>query len=264
MGYTALIRTFNCRTVLTSTLSALSAQSLPPGEYVFVDSGSTDGTLAVIPPGSVVRPFVGTEFNYSDALNQGIQAVSSDYVLIISSHTELGDSRAIEQALQVLREDPSIGAAYFCNENSGRLRYEIIGPGSFTGFNGLWNTCSIVRTALVKKRPFRREVFTAEDQEWTRWLLHEEGKTVARFAGAHLRNNNPRKSSLRKRVNEYVSIAYFSKRELLHWRNLVDIAWRIVNPGGWPAVRERMFNLTLLGRLLACHVARPRTRSRYF
>jgi hypothetical protein len=107
-------------------------------------------------------------------------------------------------------------------------------------------------------------VFAAEDQEWTRRLLFDEGQTVARFSGAGMTNNNPRRLSLRKRLNEYVAIAYFVNRDLLAWRHLARIGYRIVNPGRWPALRERLFNLVLLLRLLACRVVEPHSHSRYY
>jgi glycosyltransferase involved in cell wall biosynthesis len=263
-GYSVLIRTFNSAKTLPLTLSSLANQTLPPTEYVFVDSGSTDGTLASIPYGSIIHKYVGTEFNYSEALNQGIKHVSTGYVLIISSHTSVRYAAAIEFALELLSSNQGIGAAYFCSEDSAELNYELIDKNNFDGFNGLWNTCSIIKVPLLQRRSFRSEVFTAEDQEWARWLIHCEGKLTARILGAGLTNNNPRKSSLKKKLNEYVAIAHFSNRALLELPNLIRIGISAIKPDGYFRIRDRLFHLALLFRLIGCRFVKPESKSRYF
>lgn len=262
-SYSALIRTFNCESTLPATLRSLTGQSQSPTEYVIVDSGSTDQTLKLLPRACQVHHFVGERFNYSEALNQGVKHISTEYVLIISSHTALENRSAIEYALGILNSDRRIGAAYFCS-NAGPLKHELIDERNFNGFNGLWNTCSIIRVPLLRKRGFRADVFTAEDQEWASWLFTEEHMTVARLSGAGMVNNNPRAMSLRKRANEYVSIACFVDRGLLGWRNLARIAFNIVTPKVRVSSRERLLSLWLLCRLAACHIAKPEASSRYF
>ncbi|MGZ3607237.1 MAG: glycosyltransferase family A protein [Syntrophales bacterium] len=265
--YSALIRTFNSEKTLLSTLDSLANQSLQPNEYIFVDSGSVDGTFNLLPQGSIIHKFIGSEFNYSEALNQGIKHVSTDYVMIISSHTLLQNCNAIEYALNVLSLNETIGAAYFCLENTGELKYVLIDKNNFNGFNGLWNTCSIIKMDLLKRRSFRREVFAAEDQEWARWLFFCEEKAVARFSGSGMDNSGNRnlaKHSLKKRLNEYVAIAYFVNRDLLGWFNLARIAFRVIKPVLSLSLIDRFFNLSLFFRLFSCHFFKPKYKSRYF
>ena len=262
--YTALIRTFNSENTLSATVESLLQQTAPPERFVFVDSGSTDGTLSCVPDGSLVRRFVGEQFNYADALNQGLQDVATDCVLIISSHTALARADAVEYALGLLRRDESLGAAYFCHENSGTLRYDRIDETRFDGFNGLWNTCAIIKTKLLRLREFNPDVFTAEDQEWSRWLLQEQGKAIARISGGGMTIRNERPNRREKRLNEYVSVAYFTNRRLLGWRNLAAIASKAVAPSVSQKADDRLFWLILFWRLLVCRFVRPRYRSRYF
>lgn len=261
--YSVLIRTFNCQGTLSATLESLAKQTNPPSEYVVIDSGSTDGTLRLFPPGSLIHQFIGPAFSYSGALNQGIAHVSTEYVLIMSSHTVLENADAVESALTLLASSETVGAAYFCSDNSGTLTYRSIDASNFDGFNGLWNTCSVIKMSLLKQRDFRLDVFAAEDQEWARWLFAERQMTVARYTGAGLINNNPRASSSRKRANEYVAIAYFVNRQLLKWRNLARIGYGVIRPKRHIRIRDRWFNLVLLSRLLACQCFKPRAQSRY-
>jgi glycosyltransferase involved in cell wall biosynthesis len=203
------------------------------------------------------------EFNFAEAINQGLQYISSDYVLIISSHTLLHNQTAIEYAIELLSADEYLGACYFSNENNGELKHIVIDKNKFDGFNGLWNTCSLVRYSLLRKRKFRSDVFIAEDQEWARWLFESQGKAVARINGAGM-DNTPneriRKNLLARRKNEYVAIAYFANRDLMRATNLARIASRIFKPTTGP-IEERYFNITLLISLLLCFLRKPRYKS---
>lgn len=265
--YSTLIRTFNSASTLPDTLCSLSRQTIPPQEYIFVDSGSADGTLTMLPPSTVHR-YVGKDFNFSEAINQGLKYVSTDYVLIISSHTKLTNRNGIEYALTLLSSTDAVGAAYFCTENTGNLRHSMIDKHIFDGFNGLWNTCSLIKVNLLRKRGFLPEVFSAEDQEWARWLLHNTDKKIARIAGAGIEIDHKYKYKVgkygrRKAINEYVAIAYFVNRTLLSPSNIYRIFCKTVERTN-TSVDERLFNLNLTWRLLACYFVKPRYKSRYF
>jgi hypothetical protein len=188
-------------------------------------------------------------------------------VLIISSHTWLAKTGAIEYGLGLLRSDCRLAGVCFIEgsraEDLNDFHHRVVDRDSFSGFNGLSNSCALVRSELLLRRPFRPEVFSAEDQEWSRWALESEGLTIARIHCAGMVNDNPRKWSRTKRMNEHVAIAYFVNRELLGWPHLRQVAGRILRQPG-PRVRERLFNADLLVRLLFCRVRRPKGGSRYF
>jgi glycosyltransferase involved in cell wall biosynthesis len=265
-SYSALIRTFNSEQTLAATLRSLSEQSAPPSQYIFVDSGSRDATFSLLPEGAIVHRFVGEKFNYSAALNQGIAHVSCDKVLIISSHTALSDPGAIRYALDLLDRDETIGAAYFDNERKP-LTHQRIDRSNFNGFNGVWNTCALLRTDLVRSRPFRPEVFSAEDQEWSNWLVHTRALAVARISGAGMSNAaNPNISDklMLKQLNEHVAIAYYTNRKMLSLIGLAKIALHIVKPIPPFSLKTRIFYFLLLIRLVACRFAEPQPKSTYF
>jgi glycosyltransferase involved in cell wall biosynthesis len=240
---------------------------MQPAKYIFVDSGSNDRTFELLPSSSILHHFTGSEFSYSAALNEGMKYVLTDYVLIVSSHTVLENPHSIGYALNLLSSNEEIGAAYFVHKNDGELRYRVIDKSTFDGYNGLWNTCALVKSSLLNKRGFRPEVFTAEDQEWARWLLYEENKKTARIEGAGMsnqRNSNAVKHGLRKNLNEHVSVAYFANRKLLGCINLIRVASRIIRPTRKLGVEERLFNFLLLWELLACQFRMPKYKSKYF
>lgn len=233
MEYTALIRTRNSVRTMGSTMASLARQAAPPVALVVVDSGSTDGTLDQIPHGARLHRYVGEKFNYSAALNQGLQFVETDLVLVISSHTVLKNPVAMSYALSLLDSDASLGAVYFDFEG-GPLRHQIINADNFDGFNGLWNTCALIRVGLLRARAFREEVFAAEDQEWAAWLICESSMTTARISGGGM--DSPWNTSritprrLKKLVNEQAAVVHFVRGDspLNHLRALL-----VTDHGSW-------------------------------
>lgn len=147
--YTALIRTYNSAGTLHKTLDSLFSQTQSPKSLVIVDNGSTDSTLQGLPTNAVVHQYEGQEFNYSDAINQGLSFVETPLVMIISSHTRLTNPIAVEYAINLLTRDHRLGAASFspdsrgeppCSDRPGEPRHEVVDAQTFTGFNGLFNT----------------------------------------------------------------------------------------------------------------------------
>lgn len=243
--YSALIRTRNSAVTLPQTLESIRTQTIQPAEYVIVDSGSTDKTLAGLSDNSLVHHFVGDSFNYSEALNQGLTHVCSDYVLVISSHTSLVNTHAIAFAMRTLTGNDDIGAAYFSYTSDEPLRFDKIDATSFDGFNGLSNTCALIRMDLLRRRPFRPEVFAAEDQEWASWLFYEEGKHVIRVSGADPRNINPARNSVVKWFKEYVAVALYANRRLLSLQNVARLTLDVVRPSRPLLLRRRCLLLAL-------------------
>lgn len=247
VNYTALIRTFNSEKTLPDTLDSLSRQSIPPSEYVIVDSGSSDGTLGLIPAGAKVHRYTSGKFNYSRSLNEGIEFINTSYTLIISSHTSLFNRGAIAACLEYMEKIDNVSAAYFIQELSDHLKFEVITEDNFTGFNGLWNTCALYKTYLLKQRPFREDVFSAEDQEWTKWLL-SSGKHVARVSGGGMLYNNLIMDRFRKRMKEELAVALFVKEEMLRFPYLLRVLYRVIRPIS--SNQERVFNVHLLCNLI--------------
>jgi glycosyltransferase involved in cell wall biosynthesis len=248
LRYSALIRTFNSAKTIEDTIRFLESQSIAPQQYIIVDSGSTDDTLAKVPPNSKVIRFEGAKFNYSSAINQGLAHVGTDYVLIISSHTELLHRGALEYALEQLRSNARLGAAYFCNEVASQLGGVEIDRTKFTGFNGVWNTCALFRTELLRRRAFRPEVFAAEDQEWSRWLLENTAFTILRVSGCGFKTRNPVGYPHKKRLDEHEAIALYSVPSMLLPVYLLRVCYRVVRPIS--SLQERWYNLQLLSRLV--------------
>lgn len=263
-GYSVIIRTFNSAHTLPATLASLSDQTSKPSRLIVVDSGSTDHTLSVLPPKTTVHHYSGKSFNYSEAINQGLSYVDTEFVAIISSHTVLQCPAALEYAIKLLKHDDRVGAAYFSDENPPTLEHVLIDRHKFTGFNGIWNTASLLRTALVRSRPFRPEVFTCEDSEWSRWLLENKELLIARVNGAGKQDLNPRQLSMRKLTNERLAIAFFVKPEMMRWHRIIRVGLGAFKPCLGRSLFWRAVLLITFFRLTLARFIEPSPSSRYY
>ena len=82
-----VIRAYNEEQHLPRLLAGIAQQSLHDYEIILVDSGSTDGTLAVAAQHPVrvvsIRP---EEFTFGYSLNQGIAHARGEYIVMASAH----------------------------------------------------------------------------------------------------------------------------------------------------------------------------------
>jgi len=204
-----LCRTFNSETTLPRVLSAIDQSNGVSPRYIFVDNSSTDSTLELLPGDSVVISYSLPGFNYAMAINMAVPYLESEYVLVISSHVVIGNPLALRSAIDILDSSPRFGGVCFSSDDLGEIRTSVVTAQSFNGLNGLWNSCSLYRSSLLRERPFNPDVYSSEDQEWSKWLLETRGMDLAHVTGAAMVNHNPRQMSLEKRIKEWECVAWF-------------------------------------------------------
>lgn len=78
---------YNCRNDLEQTISSVLAQTYANIEYIIVDGGSTDGTLAVI---NKYRERITTTISEPDngiydALNKGVKAATGEWIICMNA-----------------------------------------------------------------------------------------------------------------------------------------------------------------------------------
>jgi glycosyltransferase involved in cell wall biosynthesis len=98
--------TWNSAATLADTLASVQRQTCQDVEHIFVDGGSTDGTLDMIaayPGNKVVLKDVGG--GISRAMNQGIEAARGEYV----AHLHSDDYYASDDVLATVAEHFSSG-----------------------------------------------------------------------------------------------------------------------------------------------------------
>ena len=95
---------------LPSVLDSISTQSLKPQKIIVVDDSSNDGSREYASEHDCHIVDYGSDpFNYSRALNIGLQDVSSDTALLLSAHCVLYDNFAIEKLMKSLDVPSAVG-----------------------------------------------------------------------------------------------------------------------------------------------------------
>lgn len=227
LPYDAVIRTDHASPLLERCIESLRQQSTPPHRIIIVDS-SHDPLCRerLLELSDFVIQYPAIPFNFAHALNLGIEAADGVQVFLLSSHVILGDQTLIEEG-QLLGNHYDAGLIYWKPATLRSRQLQITEGRTFDGYNGLSAVCAFVPRAQALARPFRTEVFSAEDQEWAGWYLRTKAGRALQIEHPDLEYLNPKKN-IQKLINEEISIAYFTNRNLLRPRH---IASRILRAG---------------------------------
>jgi rhamnosyltransferase len=174
-----ILRSFNEAWALRGTLEALRSQNYTNWELIVIDSGSTDGSQALIHAANpkVFRQIQPHEYNPSRVMNWGMNAVSSAFGIFLNADaTPQGPNwlRPLATALlnpknaavfgrQVPR--PDCEAVYACDYD------RCFGPNRESA---RWDhffsmVSSGIRKDIWSRRGFQESLQYAEDDEYTRW-----------------------------------------------------------------------------------------------
>ena len=100
MEYDVVIRCRNEMEWLPRVINSIYAQTVHPSSIIIVDNGSGDGSREYAEEkGCNVIEYDKNEFNYSYALNLGIQETTKNEVLILSAHCELVTNMSVENMI---------------------------------------------------------------------------------------------------------------------------------------------------------------------
>jgi glycosyltransferase involved in cell wall biosynthesis len=262
-AYTALIRTHRCDALLERTVQSLREQTTPPSEIVFVDSSHDPACAAALQAlGGRVVAYPDGPFNFSKALNIGVAAASQPLVLMISSHVVLAHPTMIENGWHSATATGARGL-YWIPSLDGRLACHCIAPDTFDGHNGLSNACALLPTELLRERPFREEVFAAEDQEWAAWFFKTHRGSMLRITHPDLQYLNPNANEL-KTINEEIAIAYYAYPRNLRLDHILMRCARGLLAFWRRRPRAAYMHWEIAKGLFMANFRRPSRASRYF
>lgn len=180
-----IIRTKNEERGLGPTLDGVFRQRTAVHEVLVIDSGSTDGTLAVAARYPVrlltIRP---EEWSYSRALNRAAAEATGEVLVCLSAHCPPVDERWLEHLLRHFGDEtvagvwgPGLRPGRPVPEPQPPMRQE---PGTYTAANRWWglaNANAAVRRSLWKELPFDESMPAAEDKAWGRAAM-ERGFSI--------------------------------------------------------------------------------------
>jgi rhamnosyltransferase len=204
MQCSIVIRAYNESRHLGRLLDGISLQTCKDVEVILMDSGSTDATVQIAESrrARIVR-IPPDEFTFGRSLNLGLQAASSELVIIASAHVfpvypdwietllrpfeqqevalvygrQRGDDRSRFSERQVFRQwfpdaDISDQASPFCN-----------------------NANAAIRKSLWLQHPYDETLTGLEDLAWAKWA-QSQGHRLAYAAHAevvHIHQETPRR-----------------------------------------------------------------------
>jgi rhamnosyltransferase len=175
-----VIRAKDKASTIRDAITSVKSQTIPV-EVIVVDSGSRDETREIAREmGAQVVSIPAETFTFGGAINSGVAASSSEYVLILSAHCALPDPHWLETALQHFSDGRVAavnGAAHHRVRPNRALSPEqrlsigatddvVVQDRPFYYFIGFSNTVSLVRRSVCIQFPFNEEITFAEDKEW--------------------------------------------------------------------------------------------------
>lgn len=267
--YGAVIRAYQYTSLLEQIVAALRAQSVPPDFILIVDSSqSVETTAAFESLGVTVVPYPEGEFNYSRAINIGVAANPAPLTLIISSHVLLG-SEMVERGWGAAQSQ-GLEIAFWTPPGAGQVEDVecIIDRHNFNSRNGISNCAALIPTQRILDRPFREEVFAAEDQEWSRYYYETFNRGSLQFSTCQIQYHNPNHKdgaqSWLKLLNEDLAIGLFvNRRVIMPDRITMRFLRGVLATLRRRPERARMHFIFAKAYLMA-NFRKPKIKSRYF
>jgi glycosyltransferase involved in cell wall biosynthesis len=185
-----VIRAKNEARFIGETLEAIfQPGALQPHQVVVVDSGSTDGTQAIVEafPTTLVR-IRPEDFTYGYALNLGVASVDTEIVATLSAHSLPSNADWLRELIQPFTR-PRVAGVYGRQlPRSNATLFELIGM-RLTGVLSetprmldrrplFSNANGAFRRSLWLEHPFDEDVGGAEDIAWVR-TMQERGYLIA-------------------------------------------------------------------------------------
>jgi len=194
MKISIIIRAYNEEKHIGRLLYGITQQTLEDVEVVLIDSGSTDGTLAVATEYPVhIEHISPEEFTFGRSLNRGIAASSGEIIVITSAHCYPVYPDWLEQLVQPFA-NTAVALSYGkqrggeTNHFSEHQFFRKYFPETSIQQQAQpysHNANAAIRRALWEAHPYNENLTGLEDLAWSSWAL-EEGYTIAYVAEAEV------------------------------------------------------------------------------
>ncbi len=203
-----IIRTKNSEKTIDECLRNIQNQTFKVHEIIIVDSGSTDNTLKIVSEFGCRVIFYPKEipFNYSKALNIGIEVATSQYILNVSSHVILQNTKTIEFMLHFLQLNQlviAVSTMFPVGKNGrrdystemqtqkiGKVQWDFFNKKNFKGF-AMCNTCGLFERKYWLEYPFNENMLTAEEQEWIYHFMKKYNRGSIIITNPYVLYKNP-------------------------------------------------------------------------
>ena len=243
-----IVRTFNEEDWIRSCLTKILAQSYHNKVVTVVDSGSTDATKRIVKEFNNVSLVEIIDFLPGKAINAGIQAQLSSYVMILSAHCLIKDTNCISLYVDFLEENVNVAGVYgrqlplkYTHSDDARDLMLTFGnelriqkKDSF-----FHNANSMLRTSVINEIPIDNIVKHIEDRLWAGQVI-KGGYHVAYLPEAevyhhhglhqHGRNTSFRAKGVASLMREFGGQIAEEQCEEIHGRQFICPIVILVDP----------------------------------
>jgi glycosyltransferase involved in cell wall biosynthesis len=100
---------FNSAATIRDTIESVLSQSYPDIEYIVIDGGSRDETMAIVSEysGQIAKIVSEPDKGIYDAMNKGVRYSTGDIVGILNSDDFYESTRAVEEIVSCFHAEPS-------------------------------------------------------------------------------------------------------------------------------------------------------------
>ena len=243
MSISIVIRARNEEKNIGRLLHGITQQTIKDTEIILVDSGSTDGTLAVASqfPVKIVH-IHPKDFTFGRSLNRGIAAASGEIIVIISAHCFPVYPDWLDQLTNPLKdEDYAIsygkqrgGESNHFSEHQIFHKYFPENSVKKQGHPYSHNANAAIRKKLWKQNPYNENLTGLEDLAWSSWAM-ESGYSIAYIAEAEVIHLH--KETYKQVYNRYMREAIAMKQIL---PNSSFTFWDFIKSWNLSMVRDMM------------------------
>lgn len=246
-----VVRAYNEQKRIGRLLAGVARQTLAPLEIVLVDSGSTDGTVAVAqrecPCPLYVVHIRPEQFTFGRSLNLGMAAARGEFAVVASAHVYPVYPDWLERLLAPFR-DPQVALVYGRQRGDSQTRFseqQVFArwyPGESQPRQAhpfCNNANAAIRRSLWERQPYDETLTGLEDLAWANWAM-SQGLAIAYAAEAEVVHVH--EDTLRGIYNRYRREAMAFKRIFPHERfglwDLLRLFLSNAASDGWQAARQ--------------------------
>ncbi len=189
-----IIRAYNEEMHIRRLLQGIAMQTLRDVQVILVDSGSTDGTVAVAQEFAMEIVYIPPqEFTFGRSLNLGISRAKAELVVMASAHVYPVYPDWLAQLLLPFK-DEKVGLSYGKQRGTGNSHFseQQIFKHWYADTSIHYqehpfcnNANAAIRLGLWKKHPYDETLPGLEDLEWGKWV-QSMGYTISYSAEAEV------------------------------------------------------------------------------
>jgi glycosyltransferase involved in cell wall biosynthesis len=232
-GCSVVIRCYNEEQHIGRLIHGILQQTTRDVEIIVVDSGSKDGTLAIVSryPVKIIK-ISADDFSFGYSLNFGCKAASGEFIAIVSAHVYPLHRDWLEHLLSPF-DDPKVALVYGKQRGNEKTKYsehQIFKkwfpnePHSNQDHPFCNNANAAIRRSVWERLPYDQTLTGIEDLDWAKRAL-QLGYKIAYEPDAeviHVHNESPLQTYNRYR-REAIALKRIFPSEQFHFSDFLRL-----------------------------------------